>query len=142
MSLVGVDIKALHARIAAGDLTKSEAAASIGVAYSNFCSALRRAGLLDSVRTPKPSKYSTPQMAAAVAQALAIPDNVTAGGRAHGYLTRIANEHAIPKTQYPAFAMRVKHALDQRMKQSLKNKSAHQSAEHDQTTDPGAAGAG
>lgn len=109
------ELRALHARIEAGELTKQQAAALMGVSYAHFCVRLSRAGLIDSVRSsPRRAKYDSPQMEAAVAEAVAAPPR-------HGLLTELAQKHGIPADQYAAFATRVSRIRRSRAKADLCN---------------------
>lgn len=121
------DIVSLHARIAAGELTKQQAAALYGMTFANFCTKLKKMGLLESVRTPRgAAKHDSPAMEAALAEALADPDNVTR----HGAKQAIARKHGLTQAEYAAFALRVLRQLRSRQKRTLS---------HDQTLDPAAA---
>jgi hypothetical protein len=96
----------------------------MGIPYAHFCVRLARAGLIDSVRTPRSTaKFDSPTMSAALAEALATPPQ-------ERNLAAIARKHGLPSEQYVAFASRVLHRTRSRMKADLA---------HDQTHDPGAA---
>jgi hypothetical protein len=107
------ELRALHARIEAGELTKQQAAALMGVSYAHFCVRLSRAGLIDSVRTERRrAQYDSPAMTAALAEALASPPK-------HGALVALARKHGIPDDHYTAFAMRVSRIRRSRAKADL-----------------------
>lgn len=118
-----VDLKALHARIKAGELDKKGAAAALGWSYPRLCGALRRAGLLDDIRTPRATaKYDTEAMRKALEEATA-PDNVSVNAAVTDFARRnlaaIARKHGVPAEQYASFAMRVLHITRSRMKADL-----------------------
>lgn len=115
MAYFSGELRTLHARIKAGEITKKEAAAIMGVSYDHFCVRLSRAGLIDSVRTsPRRAKYDSPAMYAALKEALDSPPR-------HGLLTELAQKHRIPSDQYAAFAMRVSRIRRNRAKADLCN---------------------
>ena len=109
-------------------MTKAEAARALDLTYTHFIMKLKRAGLLDSVRTSA-SKYDSEAMEKAVEEALKEPSE----GQKAPTNAEIARKHGIPASQYAAFSMRVLHARRSRMKADLR---------HDQTLDSGASGPG
>jgi hypothetical protein len=115
MSQKTVDLKALHSRILSGELTKKAAAAEAGWSYAALCVRLSRAGLLDSVRTPRGNaKFDSQTMSAALDEALATPPESR-------NMAAIARKHGLPQEQYVAFACRVLQKTRSRMKADLSN---------------------
>lgn len=119
MSAFSTDLHALHARIVAGELTKKQAAELQGVPYAHFCMRLKRAGLIDSVRTSaRRAQYDSPQMEAALQEALGQPERF-------GLATEIARKHGIPPEQHAAFSMRVLRIRRSRAKADLCHDQRH-----------------